>query len=272
MHTVIDTYSRLADQYDDPSNLNSCWGSVARHSLDLVTLEDRHKVVVDVGCGVGRELERLAARHASDVHFIGVEPAANMRAIATARAANYPNVELLDGRFEDLPLESMCADYLYSILAFHWTTDVDASVRELARVLKPTGEMDLTFIGRHNGREFIRATTPVFYKYMGPKMIVEAAQMRKQLTVEEARAAFAKAFEPDRLSVTESYLTYYDTLDGHWAWWVRVESQFVNIPPAVRDECNREVRAALGTLATEKGISYTVHLLHVKSSNALPAV
>jgi len=264
MSTVIETYSRLALEYDDPENVDSCWGLVGRHSLGLIAVEDTHKVVVDVGCGVGRDLANLASRYSPDVWFIGIEPAANMREIAVKRTAEYPNVKVLDGRLENLPLESGSVDYLYSILAFHWTTDLDKSVSELARVLKPAGEMDLAFIGRYNGREFIRKTTPVFFKYMTPAMMVEAASLRKQLTVEQASALFGKAFGSHRLSVEESYHTYYDTLEAHLAWWVRIEAQLVNIPQGVRVECDQAVRAAIATLETERGIPYTVHLLHVR--------
>ncbi len=264
MNTVIETYSRLAIEYGDTENLDSCWGSVARDSLNSVALKDKHKVVVDVGCGAGRELAQLASRYSPDVQFIGIEPAVNMREIAIRRTAEYPNVKVLDGRFESLSLESGSVDYLYSILAFHWTTDVEKSVIELARVLKPTGEMDLTFIGRDNGREFIRKTTPVFFRYMTPAVMVEAASLRKQLTVREASAVFGKAFASHRLSVEESYHTCYDTLEGHWAWWVRIEAQLVNMPQAVRAECDKAVRAEIATLETDKGIPYTVHLLHVR--------
>lgn len=265
MNTVIETYSRLASQYDDPENLHSCWGAVTRHSLDhLVTLHEKHKVVVDVGCGVGRELAQLASCHSPNAKFIGIEPAAKMRERAIARTAQLANVQIFDGNFENLPLENASVDYLYSILGFHWTTDLEKSVSELARVLKPTGEMDLTFIGRHNGREFIQNTTPVFMKYMTPAMLVKAALLRKQLTVEAARVLFAKAFGPRDLNVTESYHTYYDTLDGHWSWWLRIEGQLVNIPESVRTDCDQEVKAAIAKLATDKGIPYTVHLLHVR--------
>jgi len=267
MNTVIETYSRLAGEYDDPENLNSCWGLATRHSLNLVTLEAKHKVVVDVGCGVGRELAQLASHDSLNAQFIGIEPAANMREIAMARTAQYPNVQIREGSFENLPVESKSVDYLYSILAFHWTTDLGKSVAELARVLKPTGEMDLMFIGRHNGREFIRKTTPVFFKYMTPAMMIEAALLRKQLTLEAADTLFRKAFGSRGLSVTESYHTYYDTLDGHWSWWVRIEGQLVNIPQEVRAKCDQEVRAAIATLVTDKGIPYTVHLLHVRLRN-----
>jgi len=261
---VVETYSRLANEYDDPKNLTSCWGRITNHSLSLLTLKPEHKVVGDIGCGTGRELAHLASLNPPAVHFIGVDPAANIREIAIARTAPYSNVRILDGRFEDLPLASQSIDYLYSILAFHWTTDLHTSVAELARVLKSTSEMDLTFIGRNNGRDFIRKTTPVFFKYMKPSAMLEAASLRKQMTIEEATALFRTAFSSPRLSVAESYHTYYDTLDGHWGWWVRIEGQFLKIPPTKKADCDQEVRAAISTLATDKGIPYTVHLLHVR--------
>ena len=207
---------------------------------------------------------QLACNHPPHVKFIGVEPAANMRTIAAGRTARYPNVRIVEGRFERLPLETQSIDYLYSILAFHWTTDLHKSVAELARILRPTGEMDLTFIGRNNGREFIKKTTPVFFKYMTPAMMVEAVSLRKQLTLEAATALFREAFHSPGLTVSESYHTYYDTLEGHWAWWVRIEGQFVNVPPDKKAECDEAVRAAIATLQTASGIPYTVHLLHVR--------
>jgi len=261
---VVETYSQLASVYDDPSNIASCWGRVTRHSLGLVRLRATHETVVDVGCGTGRELIQLASSHPPHVKFIGVEPAVNMRKIASARTARYPNVRVVDGRFERLPLETHSVDYLYSILAFHWTTDLHRSVAELARVLRPTGEMDLTFIGRNNGREFIKKTTPVFLKYVTPAMMAAAASLRKQLTREEASALFREGFSARALHVSETYNTYYDTLEGHWAWWVRLEGPFVNVPADKKGECDQAVRAAISTLQTASDIPYTVHLLHVR--------
>jgi hypothetical protein len=88
--------------------------------------------------------------------------------------------------------------------------------------------------------------------------------MRKQLTREEAYQLFEKAFGPPDLSVDESYQTYHDTLEGHWGWWVRIEGQFMRIPPVRREACDREVKSALQCLAGPEGIPYTIHQLHVK--------
>jgi ubiquinone/menaquinone biosynthesis C-methylase UbiE len=267
LNSVIHTYSVLADQYDEPGNLESCWGRAADRALQAITLKPGYSSIVDVGCGTGRALAELAPT-APNAEMIGLEPAANMLRKAQERTARFPHVRIAEGRFEEMPLPSASADYLYSILAFHWTTDVDKSVSEIARVLKPSGEADLTFIGRQNGREFIRATTPIFLKYMGPAGLLRAAGLRKQLAREAAEDAFGRHFAVNgprpRCEITESYTTYFDTLEGHWNWWVRIEGQMIDIPPEKREACDRDVKAALAALATDQGVPYTIHLLHVR--------
>lgn len=266
MSAIIDAYSRLAAQYDDQRNLSSCWGASAAEALSSVRLEDHDRVVADVGCGTGRALAQLASRSGPNREFIGVEPAANMRAKAEQLTSAYPNVRILAGAFESLPMAPAAVDYLYSIHAFHWTTDLSASVRELARVLKPSGEMNLFFTGRHNGREFIRKTTPIYLRYMGPTLLLQSAAMRKQLTTETARLLFEPVFGHDRVVVTESYRTYYDSLEGHWSWWIRAEGHFSDIPADRKRRCEHDIRQALSTLATDQRIPYTIHLLHVRVS------
>jgi ubiquinone/menaquinone biosynthesis C-methylase UbiE len=229
-----------------------------------MVIEDNDQVVLDVGCGTGRALSQLASRSRPNIQFIGIEPAENMRKCALRRIGSCPNISILDGCFEEIPLESQSVDYLFSIFAFHWVTNLRASVQEIRRVLKPNGHMDLCFIGRNNGQEFIRKTSRIFLKYMGPAKFLESARMRTQLTREEALCLFSGTLDPRHVSVTESYETYYDSLQGHWGWWVRIEGQFVSIPAETREACDQEVRTALSGLSTEKGIPYTIHSLHLR--------
>jgi len=265
MSSIIDTYSKLAQEYESPENLSSCWGKMTRHCIGMTRIKENAQLVADVGCGPGIEMAAFA-KERPETHFIGVEPAEELRHSAEAKASKLSNASVLNGRFEELPFEDQSVDYIYSILAFHWTTNLKGSVNEFARVLKPDGEMDLMFIGRHNGKEFIKQTSPIFYKFIPPRTLMESASMRQQMTVEAADNLFRPVFK-ERLSVTESYHTYFDTLEGHWSWWCRIEGQFVNISPEVRSECDREVKSALAELDTEKGIPYTIHLLHVSVRN-----
>lgn len=265
MNPIVETYSQLAVQYDGEENAQSCWGLTTSRALASIRLKEKYQVIVDIGCGTGRELLQLASRGRQDVQLIGVEPAPNMRKIAQALTRQYTHIRILDGCFEKIPMPAASVDYLYSILAFHWTTDLEQSVNELCRVLKPDGEMDLFFIGRNNGHEFIRQTTPIFLEYMGPVLLLRSAAMRKQLTKDEALRLFQRKFGRWHLTVDESYQTYYDTLEGHWSWWVRIEGHFIQIPAEKKKDCDREVKDAVAALQTERGIPYTIHLLHVKA-------
>jgi ubiquinone/menaquinone biosynthesis C-methylase UbiE len=261
---IIETYSRLADKYDNEANLQSCWGRAAEKALASLRLADHHKMILDVGCGTGRALVRLASNSKRCIQFIGIDPAKNIRERAIQRTKDYPNIRILDGCFEQLPIETGSIDYLYSIFAFHWTTDLHASVNEISRVLKRNGEMDLFFIGRNNGREFIQKTTSIFLKYLGPAQLLRSARLRKQLTKEGVVELFATLSGRSQFLVEESYDTYYDTLEGHWGWWVRIEGHFIELPAQKKQDCDREVRDALQGLEEDSGIPYTVHQLHVQ--------
>ena len=261
---VVETYSLLAEKYDDELNLQSCWGRATEKILSSVVIEDKDEVVLDIGCGTGRALSQLAGRSRPDIQFIGIEPAENMRKAALQRTESCPNIGILDGCFEKMPVASQSVDYLFSIFAFHWVTNLRASVQEVRRVLKPNGHADLFFIGRNNGHEFIRKTSPIFLKHMGPARFLESARMRTQLTRDEALRLFSGSFDPCHVSADESYDTYYDSLEKHWGWWVRIEGQFVAMPPEKKDACDQEVRKALSELSTKRGIPYTIHCLHLK--------
>ena len=264
VNSIVETYSRLAREYDDEANFLSCWGRASDRALSSIRLRGDYGLVADIGCGSGRAIHTLASAAPAATQFVGIDPAENMCRIAAQKTARQKGVHIRQGSFEKIPLGNASVDYLYSILAFHWVTDLAASVAELARVLKPNGEMDLFFIGRDNGREFIQKTSAIFLKYMGPALLLDSARLRKQLTRDAALQLFANVFEPSCLSVEESFSTYYDTLEGHWSWWVRVEGHFVKIPPEKKAECDREVREALQTLNGPRGIPYTIHELHVR--------
>jgi ubiquinone/menaquinone biosynthesis C-methylase UbiE len=263
-NVIIRTYSERANDYDQESNLDSCWGQVAQRIVQFISIKPRYRVIVDVGCGAGQALRELASRGGS-ARFIGLEPAESMRQHALRNLAGLENVSVLDGRFEDLPLDTGSVDYLFSILAFHWVTDVEGAAAELARVLKPEGELDIYFVGRDTGHEFVTKTTPIFIRHMGLGWIVESAKMRKHLTRDETERLFLHAFPSDRLQVDELHETHYDDLEGHWSWWVsRLSGHFAKMPPEKREQCDREAREAIAGLATADGIPFGVHLLHVR--------
>src|SRR5687768_10101647 len=119
---VVSGYSDLAAAYDSPANLRSCWGISTDELVSGLELRPRYKKVADIGCGTGQALAALAERASAEVELIGVEPAAQMRERAAAHTSHFPNVRVLEGSFESIPVESASIDYLYSIYAFQWAT------------------------------------------------------------------------------------------------------------------------------------------------------
>ena len=122
--------------------------------------------------------------------------------------------------------------------------------------------MDLYFAGRESGKEFSKVAGPIFLRYLGFRRFLESAERRQRMTLDEVRSVFGESF-PLRLTVSESFETHYDTLEGHMGWWVRIRGHFDGIEPEDRVACERDMWDAIASLETGDGIPYTVHLLHV---------
>jgi ubiquinone/menaquinone biosynthesis C-methylase UbiE len=262
---IRDAYSEHAAAYDEEANQQSCWGKLATVELDSLAIGSHRHCVVDVGCGTGSALVQLASRLGPSTRLIGIEPAAGMRAIASQRTSALPNVTVLDGRFEALPLADQSVDHLYSIHALHWVREIDRAIAELHRVLTRDADLDLFFVGQGTGPEFIAVTSAIVRRHLGLARWLASARLRTQLTLEKARELFQSGLPGHDIHVRELVQTHFDTLEGHWAWWVRIEGHFADLEPAARSACFGEIRQALRSLETDAGIPYTTRILHVST-------
>ncbi|WP_158624963.1 type I polyketide synthase [Corallococcus terminator] len=257
------SYSKVADQYDSESNETSFWGEFARRAYEGFVLKPNHRLVVDVGCGTGLALHHLQGCAPESTRFIGVEPSELMRLRAQQRNRNAASVELREGSFEALPLADASVDYLYSIWAFHWSSDPRRASAEIRRVLKEDGDLDMWFIGLNTGREFASKTAEVLSRYVNLETRLRAASMMAAFdrnVVDELFSGFALP----GLTITEETESHYDSLEAHWAWQIRSEAHFSVIPPEKREQFDAELRAALASLGDERGVPYTRHSFHVR--------
>jgi ubiquinone/menaquinone biosynthesis C-methylase UbiE len=109
--------------------------------LQKLMLQPRshYPVVVDVGCGSGRALAKLARRFAPG-RLIGIDIDPDMLAVSrqTAGRAGVA-VELMLGSSSRLQLPDASADLLFCHQTFHHLVEQETALGEFMRVLKPGG-------------------------------------------------------------------------------------------------------------------------------------
>ena len=131
---VADAYERSRPSYPD-------------EALDWL-LPPGARRVLDLGAGTGKLTRSLVAR---GLEVVAVEPTPGMRA---QFARVLPDVELLDGTGESIPLPDAGVDAVLMAQAWHWV-DPDTASPEVARVLRPGGRLGLLWNVRDAGVDWI---------------------------------------------------------------------------------------------------------------------
>jgi SAM-dependent methyltransferase len=105
----------------------------------------RSERVVDVGCGAGIDSLIAASMVGPDGQVIGVDmtPAMLAKVRGNAAAASVANVEFRAGYGEALPAPDAWADVVISNGVLNLFPDKLAGLREMARVLKPGGRLQI---------------------------------------------------------------------------------------------------------------------------------
>jgi malonyl-CoA O-methyltransferase len=165
------SFQRAADRYDETAFLQQ---EVARRlddHLDGVLIEPQR--ILDAGCGTGFGTSLLRARYPrADV--VGLDLAEAMLHQATARQrgsvweklrarliSKVPHFVPLCGDIEHLPLARASLDVVWSSLALQWVGDLQASFKEMHRVLKPGGLFIFASFGPDTLKELRAASAGV---------------------------------------------------------------------------------------------------------------
>jgi SAM-dependent methyltransferase len=136
------------------------WVMNVRHSrvtdwgLEQVALE-KNFTMLDVGCGGGRTIQKLAAI-ASEGKVFGIDHSA--ASVAAARVANArwlveDRVVILQGSVSDLPFPDGMFDVVTAVETHYYWPDLVADLREIWRVLKPGGRL-VIIAETYKGRRF----------------------------------------------------------------------------------------------------------------------
>lgn len=133
--------------------------------------------VIDLGAGTGKFTRLLSTLAPS---LIAVEP---VEAMGAQLSKLLPDVRLLSGSAEAIPLPDASADALVCAQAFHWFA-TEAALAEIHRVLKPDGRLGLVWNVRDESVDWVAAITDIITPYEGDTPRFHTGRWREAFTGE----------------------------------------------------------------------------------------
>jgi demethylmenaquinone methyltransferase/2-methoxy-6-polyprenyl-1,4-benzoquinol methylase len=142
-HQALELFRGLPRRYDQLSAALSFWQDPRwRRALVDAVAPAAGERILDVATGTGMVAAELLAR--ADCTVVGLDQSAEMLAGARARFAvgsDGARVELVEGQAECLPFADGAFDALTFTYLLRYVDDPPATMRELARVVRPGGRV-----------------------------------------------------------------------------------------------------------------------------------
>jgi len=165
-------FAPLAETYDRYARLLSL-GQDPRWRRFLVSRMDAspEERILDVACGTGAVARELRRRFGCSV--VAVDQSSDM--LAVARAHGGEGIEFVEARAEELPFAEASFDGLTFTYLLRYVDDPAATLRELARVVRPGGRVAmLEFyvppnpLARTAWQLYVRALLPLLGRAISP--------------------------------------------------------------------------------------------------------
>lgn len=125
-------------------NMNSRHSKVTDWGLSLILIEKQY-VILDVGCGGGRTLSKLAEA-VSEGRVYGIDHSEESVATSPKTNANWISmgrVEVRLGSVSQLPFADEMFDLITAVETHFWWSNLQDGMREIGRVLKTGGKLVL---------------------------------------------------------------------------------------------------------------------------------
>jgi SAM-dependent methyltransferase len=123
-------------------NMNSRHSKVTDWGLSHISI-DKHNTILDIGCGGGRTVNKLAAI-ATQGKVYGVDFSGESVAFASRINKQWietGRVEIREASVAQLPFSANAFDVVTAVETHFWWPDLPADMREVLRVLKPGGTL-----------------------------------------------------------------------------------------------------------------------------------
>jgi len=177
------TYNAASDFYDHPAN--TFWERYGRRTVERLALPPGARVL-DVCCGSGASALPAAEAVGPNGSVTGVDLAGNLLELARAKAKQrgLTNIHFETGDMTNLRFDADSFDVVVCVFGIFFVPDMEAALRELARVVRARGRLAITTWGPR----FFEPVSTAFWD-----------------SVREVRSDLYKSFNPwDRISEPET--------------------------------------------------------------------
>lgn len=181
------TYNSAADHFDDGPL--AFWDRYGRRTVGRLDLK-RGYSVLDVGCGTGASALPAAEVVGPNGTVLGVDLAEKMLRQARAKAAqrHLQQVEFRLADMTDLGFPDQHFEVIISVFSLFFVPDMQALIRDLWRMVKPSGQLAITTWGHSFfepvytvWRAAVRAERPDLYAAFNPWDRITAPDQLYQL-------------------------------------------------------------------------------------------
>lgn len=155
VHPKVRGFDRAASTYERG---RPDYPAPAVRALGRVLGLGHGRTVVDLGSGTGKFTRALRPLGCA---IVAVEPTRGMRRVFER---SVPDVPVLNGTAEAIPIPDRFADAVVAAQAFHWFRPRPA-LREIARVLRPRGGVGLVWNTRDQSVAWSRQITKILDRY-----------------------------------------------------------------------------------------------------------
>ena len=139
------SFDRAARDYDAAAFLQREVGERLLERLDLTTIDPQW--IVDIGCGTGRPTRALV-KHYPGAQVLGVDLASGMLRMAAKKQPWFgKSARFVCAEAASLPFADARCDLIYASLLLQWCEDLDTTLLEWRRLLKPHGLLLFSTLG-----------------------------------------------------------------------------------------------------------------------------
>ena len=192
---IASNFNRAALTYDKVAFLQNEVGTNLLKKLATYSLSKAN--MVDIGCGTGYLFEHLPNNQAQST-VVALDIAENMLKFAKQKHADKCHVNYVLADFDDLPFADHSFDFVISNLALQWSLNLNKTLSEINRILKPGGVFLFSTLGERTFQELDDTKPKINRNYFKSKQDWLAA---------------TEIFKAEQLAISNDLLTVgYDSL------------------------------------------------------------